>query len=58
MTKEEKLNKIIHDFSLLPDEKQDHILGVLQSLAFAHDMTSISHNCEEPFNSRSVDDKK
>jgi hypothetical protein len=40
MTKEEKLNKISKDFSLLPEEKQDHILGVLQALAFAHDVVS------------------
>jgi hypothetical protein len=40
MTTEEKLDKISKDFSLLPDEKQDYILGVLQALAFAHDMTS------------------
>ena len=36
MTKEEKLDKVTKDFSLLPMEKQDHILGVLQALAFAH----------------------
>ena len=40
MTKEEKLDKIAKDFSLLSDEKQDYILGVLQALVFAHDMTS------------------
>jgi hypothetical protein len=37
VTKEEKLDKVIHDFSLLPEEKQDYILGVLQALVFAHD---------------------
>jgi len=37
MTKEEKLDKVTHDFSLLPEEKQDYILGVLQALVFAHD---------------------
>ena len=37
MTKEEKLDKIAKDFSLLPEEKQDYILGVLQALAFAHE---------------------
>jgi len=40
MTKEEKLDKVNKDFSLLPEDKQDYILGVLQALAFAHDMTS------------------
>ena len=37
MTKEEKLDKITKDFSLLPEEKQDYILGVVQALAFAHE---------------------
>ena len=37
MTKEEKLDKVTKDFSLLPEEKQDYILGVLQALAFAHE---------------------
>jgi hypothetical protein len=36
MTKEEKVDKVSKDFSLLPEEKQDYILGVLQALAFAH----------------------
>jgi len=36
VTKEEKTGKITKDFSLLPEEKQDYILGVLQALAFAH----------------------
>ena len=38
MTKEEKLDKITKDFSLLPEEKQDYILGVLQALVYANDM--------------------
>jgi hypothetical protein len=37
VTKEEKLDKVTHDFSLLPEEKQEYILGVLQALVFAHD---------------------
>jgi hypothetical protein len=37
MTKEEKLDKLTKDFSLLPEEKQDYILGVIQALAFAHE---------------------
>ena len=38
MTKEEKLDKFTNDFSLLPEEKQDYILGVLQALAFANEI--------------------
>jgi len=40
MTKEEKLDKVNKDFSLLPEDKQDYILGVLQALAFAHDISN------------------
>jgi len=35
MTKNEKLSKVMRDFSLLPDEKQDYVLGILQALMFA-----------------------
>ena len=35
MTNDEKLNKVVRDFSLLPDEKQNYVLGILQSLVFA-----------------------
>jgi len=40
MVKEEKLDKLTKDFSLLSEEKQDYILGILQALVFAHDMAS------------------
>ena len=40
MTKKDKIDKVINDFSLLPDAKQDYILGVLQALAFAHNQNS------------------
>ena len=40
MTKEEKLDKITKDFSLLSEEKQDYILGVLQALVYANDMSN------------------
>ena len=39
MTQEEKLEIVTKNFSLLPEEKQDYILGVLQALAFAHERT-------------------
>ena len=35
MTKDEKLSKVVRDFSLLPEEKQNYILGILRALAFA-----------------------
>ena len=37
MTKKEKLDKVTRDFSVLPEEKQDYILGVLQALAYAYE---------------------
>jgi hypothetical protein len=37
VTKEEKLDRVTRDFSVLPEEKQDYILGVLQALAFAYE---------------------
>ena len=40
MSKKEKLERVTDKFSLLPEEKQDYILGVLQALAFAHDRNS------------------
>lgn len=36
MTKEEKLHNVARDFSALPEDKQDYILGILQALVFAN----------------------
>jgi hypothetical protein len=53
MTNEEKLEKVTKGFSLLSEEKQDYILGIIQSLAFAHDFPassiSIPHNKKEEY---------
>jgi hypothetical protein len=35
MTKAEKLDKAVKDFSALSEDKQDYVLGILQALAFA-----------------------
>ena len=35
MIQEEKLEKVCKDFSLLNEEQQDYILGILQALVFA-----------------------
>jgi len=35
MIQEEKLKKVCDDFSLLTEEQQDYILGILQALVFA-----------------------
>jgi hypothetical protein len=37
VTQDEKLNKVIRDFSTLTEEKQDYVLGILQALVFASD---------------------
>ena len=37
MTKEDKLDKVIQEFSLLPDDKQDYVLAIAQALVFAND---------------------
>jgi len=35
MNKDEKLEKICKDFSILNEEQQDYILGIMQALVFA-----------------------
>jgi len=35
MTKDEKLGKVMREFLMLPEEKQDYVLGILQALVFA-----------------------
>ncbi|MDR2542815.1 MAG: hypothetical protein LBC80_05120 [Treponema sp.] len=35
MNKDERLEKVCKDFSMLNEEQQDYILGILQALVFA-----------------------
>jgi len=35
MVQDEKLKKICEDFSLLNEDQQDYVLGILQALVFA-----------------------
>jgi len=44
MIREEKLNKVSHDFSLLNEEQQDYILGILQALVFAKNSNNHSES--------------
>ena len=44
MIQEERLKKVCNDFSLLNEEQQDYILGILQALVFAN----TAHNNHEP----------
>jgi len=47
MNKDEKLEKICNDFSMLNEEQQDYILGIMQALVFAKTtcQTSCQTNC-------------
>jgi len=36
MVYDEKLKKVCNDFSLLSEDQQNYILGILQALAFAN----------------------
>ena len=49
MTKDEKLSKVLQDFSLLTEDKQNYVLGILQALVFASD----SHIKTQPEERRS-----
>ena len=42
MIQEEKLKKVCNDFSLLNEEQQDYILGILQALVYAKTVNSQS----------------
>jgi len=53
MTKDEKLSKVLQDFSLLPEDKQNYVLGILQALVFASD----SHIKAQPGDGISQTDK-
>ena len=35
MIQDEKLKKVCNDFSLLTEDQQDYIIGILQALVFA-----------------------
>jgi len=35
MNKDEKVKKVCEDFTMLNEEQQDYILGILQALVFA-----------------------
>ena len=47
MNKDEKLEKVSKDFSLLSEEQQDYILGIIQALVFAK-TSGGSQNSESP----------
>jgi len=50
MTNDERLSKLVQDFSLLPEEKQNYILGILRALAFAcygEEESSCAETCSE-----------
>ena len=48
MTQDEKLKKACSDFSLLGEEQQDYILGILQALVFAKTTSENSQPSTNP----------
>jgi len=55
MIQEEKFEKVCKNFSLLNEEQQDYILGILQALVFAKSTMKVS-NQENPSKSDSQKD--
>ena len=55
MIQEEKLEKVCKNFSLLNEEQQDYILGILQALVFAKTTgnSSESGNHHQPHSDKS-----
>jgi hypothetical protein len=53
MIQEEKLEKVCKDFSLLNEEQQDYILGILQALVFAKSTNNSSESGKQPKSDKS-----
>jgi len=53
MIQEEKLEKVCKDFSLLNDEQQDYILGILQALVFAKSAYNTTESENKPQSDKS-----
>jgi hypothetical protein len=52
---EERLKKVCDNFSLLNEEQQDYILGILQALVFARNHRfEAADKSPEPVNSKTV----
>jgi len=48
MIQEEKFEKVCKNFSLLNEEQQDYILGILQALVFAKSAMNVSNQENSP----------
>jgi len=48
MNNNEKLDKVCKDFSMLSDEQQDYILGIMQALVFAKSTCSVNESKNQP----------
>jgi hypothetical protein len=48
MIQEEKFEKVCKNFSLLNEEQQDYILGILQALVFAKSSMNVSNHENQP----------
>ena len=53
MIQEDKLKKICNDFSLLNEQQQDYILGIIQALIFAKSVNG--HTASEKSETSSYD---
>jgi hypothetical protein len=53
MIQEEKLEKVCKNFSLLNEEQQDYILGILQALAFAKSSCNTPESGNHPQSDKS-----
>jgi len=53
MIQEEKLEKVCKNFSLLNEEQQDYILGILQALVFAKSTNNSSESGNQPQSDKS-----
>ena len=50
MINDEKMSKLVQYFSMLPDDKQDYVLGILQALVFAcygQEEPACNESCKE-----------
>jgi len=48
MIQEEKFEKVCKNFSLLNEEQQDYIIGILQALVFAKSSYNMSNQENQP----------
>jgi len=58
MNNDEKLEKICKDFSILNEEQQDYILGIMQALVFAKTTSCQTSINQDKSENQPLSDKK